>query len=194
MKKIFWLTFVFLAFILITIQLYNKTYYITDENICLSNELLKTINKPKIIGTVLDIKQSINIDNKKYILYTIDKFIGEAELKKGINNKYKLEYTSFSEDMLQYRVQTTRNGNYFVMDGKNQGKLISSLKITIDKRDYTIKVPEQDFFIVYCPVSENVQNKFPTSDNLKLLDKSDKDITIDVIKKYEDSKPKETTQ
>lgn len=191
MKKKYWLFILgtFILVYLIFIQ-YNRTYSIANDNFLIKKEILRLLNNTNTIAKDITIQQVTDIDNKKYVLYNFNDSVGEAEFARGINSKYKILYTSLDKVMLQYRVQNTSKGNYFVIEGKNPDKLVSTVKVTIDNKEYTLKIPEQDFFVAYCSVSKNVQNRFPGSDSLKLLDKSGNDITAQINKKYKENTSK----
>ncbi|MDP4089659.1 MAG: hypothetical protein Q8930_10375 [Bacillota bacterium] len=190
MRKRYWFALGVIVLLYFIFVRYNKAYSISGDNPEIQKQILGLINESKTVTDSLDIKQIMNMDSKRYVLYTFNTFIGETEMERGMNNRYKITYTSYDIAMLKYRVQTTNHGNYFVIDGKNPDKLIASAKVTIDNKVYSVKIPEQEYFIACCSVSKDVQNRFPAKDSLVLFDKSDKDITADIYKKYQDSLPK----
>lgn len=186
MKKIFGVIASVLIIGFIVILNYNEKFSIIDSKQQLYNSIMYSINRPNITVDNVDIKKMIDIDNKKYILFVSNKFtgIGDTVLTKGINNKYKIEYTEYGSNIFQYRVQETNKNKYFVVFGKNYGEKIDWIKVILDRKEYKIKIPQQEYFISYCLISSDTKNIFPDDLGFNLYDKYNNDITNKIYKEY----------
>ncbi|MDQ7096665.1 hypothetical protein REC12_24015 [Desulfosporosinus sp. PR] len=71
------------------------------------------------------------------------------------------------------------------MDFTEYGSDIFHVKITLNGKDYKIKIPQQEYFISYCPVSDDTESIFPDNDILKLFNKEDIDITKEIYGKFQ---------
>jgi hypothetical protein len=172
---------------------YNATYSITDNKVDIQNSLMQFINRPH--GTVytknLQLEQAVNIDNKKYVLFMNTnvignfKFLGNGELIKGRNGKYKVDSASYGgqSTYLQDEIVENDKGKYLIIYGENYDKKIAyaTVKLMSD-RDYyfKIKIPNQEYFIAYCDVPKEFTTEFSYSKEMKLYDKDSKDITNEI--------------
>lgn len=158
------------------------TYSITDDRVRLEDNIKKFINRPGIVTNYIDIKQSINIDNKKYTLFVFDGTLGCAELTKGFNNKYKIEFVGYGSSSFRYRIHKTNKAKYLIIEGRNYYFKINYVKILLDNKEYRIDIPQQEYFLAYCKVSNETQTIFPDINNFKLYDKNNVDITDESFK------------
>ncbi|MDF2503295.1 hypothetical protein [Clostridium sp.] len=170
---------------------YNATYSITDNKVDIQNALMKFINRPH--GTVytknLQLEQAVNIDNKKYALFMNTnaignfKFLGDGELIKGRNNKYKVDSAGYAgqSTYLDNKIVKTDKGSYLIVYGENYNKRISYATVRLmNDRNYYVKIPNQEYFIAYCDVPKEFTTEFPYSKEMKLYDKDSKDITDEI--------------
>lgn len=163
---------------------YNKSYNITNDKSILKNKIEQFINTNDSVSNNIIIKQIIDIDNKKYVLFSIDDNFGNAELIRGLNGKYKIGYTEHGTNLFLYRVRKTNKQKYFIIFAKNYGMKIKTAKVLLKGQGYTINIPQQDYFIAYCPVSNDIDIEFPKSTDFKLYDNNNNDITNDIYKKF----------
>ena len=152
--------------------------YSTSEN-NLEDNIKGFINRPTIITDKIDIKQAIDIGNKKYVLFRYNENLCEAELIRGLNGKYKIESTNGGSDLFQYRVREINKSKYFVLSGKNHDLKIDNVKVILDGNKYEIAIPQQEYFIAYCAVSNNTQSVFPEN-GFRLFDNNNIEITNDI--------------
>lgn len=182
MKKNFLIISLILIIGCIIVFNYNKIFSITDNKKQLEDSIIQSINRPTIVTDNIDIKQTIDIDNKKFVLFISNNFsgIGDAVLSKGINTKYEMDYTEYGSNIFQYRMQKTNRNKYFVIFGKNSyDKKIDYIKVILDGKEYKIKIPQQEYFISYSPVPNDTQSIFPDGVP-KLYDRNDGDITNEI--------------
>ncbi|MFT8316363.1 MAG: hypothetical protein ABF633_19230 [Clostridium sp.] len=168
--------------------IYNNTYTIADNKVEIQNALMRFINKPTVITKEIVIKQSVDIDNKKYVLLintnSINnyQYFDDAELTRGISKRYRIEQIGMSGSRnFAYEVITTNKGKYFIIMGENPDVKISNVKIKLDNKYYNIKIPKQRYFIAYEPVSKNTKSMFPEFNSLRFYDKNNKDITEEMF-------------
>jgi hypothetical protein len=163
---------------------YNRTYSISQSNKELEDSLVNWINRPATVTDSIDIKQSINIDNKKYVLFKINDSLGSAELTRGLNKKYKIDSTEYGTNIFEYRVQKTNKAKYFIINGKNYDMNINYIKVKLDNTEYKVDISKQEYFIAYCNVSNDTQSIFPSGGDFKLYNKNNIDITDEIYKKF----------
>lgn len=169
--------------------IYNSTYSIADNKVEIKNALMKSINRSTVITKNLEIKQAVDIDDKKYVIYMNTnaignfKFLGDGELTKGRNNKYKVNLAGYAGQgtYLQNKIVKTDKENYLIVYGENYNKRISYATVKLmNDRDYYVKIPNEEYFIAYCAVPKEIIAEFPYSKEMKLYDKDNKDITKDI--------------
>ncbi|MBX4272042.1 hypothetical protein [Clostridium estertheticum] len=182
-KKIF---IVFLCVLIIVgiVFSYSRTYKISDNKNQLEYTIKQFINRPTVIYKNIDIKQELNINNKKYILLLIDNLLGDAELTKGINNKYKIESAGTVQSFSQ-EIYKTNTDKYLIVKGKNPDMKISYLKITLNNKEYKVIIPHQEYYIAYCELpikTVGTQLVYPDINTMKLYNKNDVDITNEMTK------------
>ncbi|MDR3585552.1 MAG: hypothetical protein P4L59_09525 [Desulfosporosinus sp.] len=183
MKRRYLILIIILIIIGSTISFNYIKIYSTDET-NLENHIKWFINRPTIITDKIDIKKAIDIGNKKYVLYTYnDDYRGDAELVKGLNGKYKIEFTNGGSNLFQYRVLVINKLKYLVVAGKNYDLRIDYVKVTLDGHEYKIVVPQQEYFIVYYPVPNDTQSIFPEN-GLELFNKNNIEISNDIYFNY----------
>lgn len=162
---------------------YCKTYRVADNKKQLEDSIKQFINRPTETVNNIDVRQQLNIDNKKYVLYTIDnKTLGDAELTKGINNKYKIVTTVSGRGFFDTNMYKTNRGKYLVFKGENYDLKIAYLKVTIDNKAYKINIPQQEYFLVSCPIPTKTQDMYIDFNKVKLYNKNDVDISNEMFK------------
>lgn len=162
--------------------LYSRTYTIANNKKQLKSSIIQFINRPIVVFNNIDIKEELNLDNKKYVLFIINNCLGDAELTKGFNNKYKIESTGYGSGFFRDEIKQTNKGKYLILKGKNYNKKIAYAKVLLDNKEYKIIIPQQEYFMVYCAVPIKTQRVFPDANDIKFFNSSDVDITNDVFK------------
>lgn len=184
MKKLILILSLILIVSVIVVFNYNKTFSISDNTKQMEYSIMKFINRPTTFTDNINIKQTIDIDNKKFVLFISTDFlgIGDAVLTKGINTKYEIDSTGYGSTIFQYGVQKTNKHKYFIVNGKNYDNKIYYIKTVLDGKEYKLNIPKQEYFISYCPVSNDTQSIFPSS--LAIYDKHGTDITNEINNKF----------
>lgn len=182
MKKLTFTVLSVLIIVCIVFTSYLKNYTITDSKKELENSIMHFINRPTVITNSIVIKQELNLDNKKYILFMINNTLGDAELTKGLNSKYKIKSTEHGSGYFKYEIYKTNKGKYLILKGKNYDMKIAYAKVLIDNKQYKITIPQQEYFIAYCSVPEETQCVYPGLNNIKLFNKNDTNITDEMFK------------
>jgi hypothetical protein len=183
MKKKSLIILLCLFIIVGTVFSYSRVYTLTDNKAQLKDNILQFSNRPSKIYNNIDIKEELNLDNKKYILYIIDNTLGNAELTKGFNNKYKIETIgSGSSYLFIPEIYKTNKGKYLILKGKNPDMKIVYAKVSVDNKEYRISIPKKTYFLVYCAVPIKTEIIYPDANNLKLYNNDDVDITNEMMK------------
>lgn len=155
--KILVASVIVLFFIFISIQ-YVKPYYsfrIKDDEQSITQSISELLEHP------IKIKLMKDIDNKRVVLFTIGSQIGESELTKGPNNKYKLESAGHGSNEVRYRILKTDNGQYIKFLGRNT-EGISKILAFVESEKYYLSIQEGEYFISTIPLIHNVENSFPS--------------------------------
>lgn len=182
MKKLLKPLLFVIAIFCIGTAYYLKTYEINDDLEIVKSRLIQFINRPSVIIKDIDIKQELNIDNKKYVLFVIDEKLGNAELTKGINNKYKIDSTGYGNGSFRDEINRTNKGKYLILEGKNLDNKIAYVKVFLENKEYKIDIPQKEYYMVYCSVPTETERMFLDSNNIKFYNKNDIDITVEVFK------------
>lgn len=180
MKKLLFTLLVIIIISCLGFTLYLRPYNITENKNQLEENILQFINRPMAYYKNIHIKQELIINNKKYVLFTMDEYIGFSELTKGINNKYKIETVEYSSNLFKDEIIKANKEKYILMRGKNSGNKIAYAKVMLDGIEYKINIP-QDYYIVYCKVPVDTQQTWIDIENIKLFDINDVDITSEMF-------------
>ncbi len=156
-------------------------YKIKDGEQHVEKSIQKILNKSQEHNNTITLKKMVDIDNKRFVLFTIDSKIGYGELKKGINNRFKFLHAGYGTNVFQNRVFETNKSQYIVIMGKNYDMKINIIKATIEGESYQIDIPHQEYFIAYIEISKKVKEVFPS---IKIIDYENNDITDEIYKKY----------
>lgn len=185
MKKKTFVLLSFIAIVCISLIAYSRIYTITEDKGQLENKIIQFINRPTVTVKKIDIKQELNIDNKKYILFIDNNnTLGNAELTEGFNNKYKIESTGGGNIYFYEEIYKTNKGKYLIIKGKNPDMKISYVKETVDNKEYKISIPQQEFFMAYCEVPVETKFVYPDPNNTKFYNNKGIDITKEIVKFY----------
>jgi hypothetical protein len=120
-----------------------------------------------------------NIDDRKYVLFYINKKLAYAELKKGLNSKYKIISVTKDIDMLRTEIIKTNKSKYLFVAGKNADLQINYIKAKIGVDSYKVTIPKVNYFISYCPVP-SWASLAEDPNTVRVIDKKDNDITDNV--------------
>ncbi|WP_026882066.1 hypothetical protein [Clostridium akagii] len=167
-----------IVLIIISISLYENLYSIKYNDL-ISNVDLK--NKIKILEkSKSDFKYSIygyaDSDNYRYALLLInDKNLGVIQLKKGINNKYKIVKIEINNsdrtEIGPIGIESPSEYGGYLIYGSNVKHLTMSTSITIDNQIIIeSKVPYGDYFISFLKVYSS-NNKLNILTDFNLWDK-----------------------
>lgn len=182
MKKVVLVLLCILVTIGIALVSYTKRYAIKDNEKQLENNVMQFINRTSVVASNINIKKELNLDNKKYILFSNNNTLGDAELIKGLNNKYKIKSTGIGSGYFRDKIVKTNKGKYLILKGKNIGLKIAYAKVILDNKEYKISIPQEEYFMVYCPVPIETKETYIEINNLKLYNKQDVDITNEMFK------------
>jgi hypothetical protein len=175
-KKLFVLTSgCIVIIILIIITIYCSRYHIEDNKVELKESIKKITNISTDEITVL---QELYIDNKMYLLLKINGGLGEVELTKGINNKYKIENVSHGTNIFRHNIIETNKGKYLILSGENIEMKINYINVYLDDKEYTINIPQNDkYYIAYCKVPNEIKDNYIEINKVKFFDSDGIDIT-----------------
>lgn len=182
MRKLLKVLLLLIVILSIGFVYYSKVYKIKNDIEVVKNSLMKFVNRPTIITKDIDIKEELNIDNKKYVFFLINNKLGDAELTKGINNKYKINTVGYGSGSLRHEITKTNKGKYLILKGKNLDNKIAYIKAVLDDKEYRISIPKKEYYMVYCSVPAETERTFLDINNVKLYNMSDNDITDDILK------------
>jgi len=173
MRKRVVIIFIFILFLIIAISVFILfsffgIYKIEDNEYQFAINIKQRLN---VTGNV-DIKQVVSIDNKKIVLFTIDENIGEAEFIRGINKKYKIGATGYGNNLIRYQIVETSKAKYLIMGGQNFELKINRAKVLLENIEYRIDIPQQDYFLTYFIIPNEIQTIFPDIFEVEIYDMS----------------------
>lgn len=156
---------------------YSEKYTITEDKKELEDHILRFINRPTVVYDNIKIEQELDLDNKKYVFFVINKSLGDAELTKGFNNKFKIESVGYNFSSLKVDINKTNSGKYLILRGKKYDNRIAYAKILFENNEYKIDIPQQEYFMAYCSVPSETQSVIVEFNKIKFYDVNDVDIT-----------------
>lgn len=162
---------------------YQFTYSVGVSNNNITKGLINFLKTSKYIhiGQSVKIESQSNIDNRKYVLFYIDEKLAYAELKRGLNSKYKIVSVTADINMLKCEIIKTNKSKYLFVIGKNADLKIDYIKAKVGVDEYTVTIPKELYFISYCPVfSWASLGEDPKTDTFKVFDNKNNDITSQI--------------
>lgn len=176
---IFCLMFIFLVGSIISYQL---SYSVTDSTSEITNKISSFLSNSKYNDNtkVISIRYQCNIDDRKYVLFNINKKLAYAELKKGFISKYKIVSVTEDIDMLRCEIIKTNKSKYFFVIGKNADLQIDYIKAKISVDEYKVTIPEEDYFISYYPVP-SWASLGEDPNTIRIIDRKGDDITEKIL-------------
>ena len=181
MKKLFKPLLLVIVFVSIGFAYYSKTYAVENDKEVIKNRLIQFINRPTVIVNNIDIKHELNIDNKKFVFFVINDTLGDAELTKGINNKYRIDTTGYANGSFRDEIVKTNKGKYLVLNGKNYDNKISYVRVLLENKEYKITIPKQEYYMVYCSVPSETERTFLDINSIRFYNENDTDITVEIF-------------
>lgn len=163
--------------------IYSSSYTINDNEVVLKGELEKFINRGSSVTKSVDIKKILDIENRRYVLFEVNNELGEAELGRGFNGKYKILSTGYGTKHFRYSIKDIRNSKYFIVLGENYDMKISYINISIDENQYKMDVPQEDYFIVFHEVPKDTVEQIPSYSDFRLYDTNNIDISDEIYEK-----------
>lgn len=143
---------------------YSNTYSSPNDDATFEEIIKMRINNPTSSS---DIKYQTNkieiivmreIDNNKYVMFSMDEGFGSAELICGENGKYKLghiEYYPESDGPNSFWLTDTNKSRYFIIFASNYESKIKSAKAKFQNYEYTVAIPQEEYYIIYFPVPKD---------------------------------------
>lgn len=140
----------------------------------------------------IQIKNTLDIGNKKVVLFLIDnKYIGKSILEKGSNNKYKILGTGYGNSKF-YRsnIEKVGDNKYLIIVGRNYQSKISKIKAYVIGRYsdyqntrtdmYEIPTDNNEFYIYTCKLENDLIYPYLPAD-LIFLNNQHEDITEELF-------------
>lgn len=156
--------------------IYFNSYHINGTEKELEQKILNKIDIQNI-----SIKNSIDLDNKKYILFIADHKLGSAVFKKGLNNKYKMGSVSYGTNPIKLKIVKTNKAKYFLLLGKNPKMEISYAKLLLENKKYKINIPKEEYFIAFCKVNNNIKTIYPDINSITFFNANKNVITNEIL-------------
>lgn len=135
--------------------------------------------------TSYDIKteNTLELDNKKFILFSFSNKLGFAEVSIGENGLLGIDYANFSDNIVKLNVTSTDSGRYLIAFGRNYDNKINKLVITFDSSNIELSVPDNDFFISYTKLDTNIPSD--SQSTVDMYDSFGREITVDMYMKHD---------
>lgn len=154
------------------------------------DEVIDFINNSEITSKSIDsqikskdIKETINIDNKKLVFFKQKDEIWLCEFTKGFNNKYKYNRIVGTSSLFLESFIRTDKKDYFIICGYNYGNEIEYRKVNIENKEYKINLPkDREPFIVAQQIDRS--KGYAMIPSLELYDINNNNITSEIKNKY----------
>lgn len=109
-----------------------------------------------------DIKlyKSIVVGKKQYVQLEVNgEEFGRVILTRGFTGRYSVDSLSYGSGDLEREFIESCGKKYLVFSGKNSDLEISTIKFTMDNKDYSIDIPSEELFLAYIEVDKNNMSK-----------------------------------
>jgi hypothetical protein len=202
MKKII----ICIGFVVIAISLYFSIFItynidntreaernaIIEKVSLLQNKMITILDSSKNISqNSIDIEKTITIDNVKFTLFSYSmpkvkfKFVGYAILRKGINNKYKIESFGYGTNLNNDCIIKIGKENHLILYGINYKGKIAKIVGKYDNRNYEVNINRDDeFYLKDFKLNEMIENTNSICMNWTLYDNNLNDITNQINREY----------
>lgn len=161
--------------------MYTSAYKIIPEKAKLVAAILQSMNRPEAVTNNIDIKKELNIDNKKFILFTFDNKKGSADFTKGNNQKYKIGRVGYSTSLTSNEVIKTNKAKYIFITFINYNNKTKYVKVLLNNQEYRIDIPQEKYVIAYCKAPSNAEVEYIEINNFKFYSDKNLDITQEVL-------------
>ncbi|MDF2542780.1 MAG: hypothetical protein K0S47_2498 [Herbinix sp.] len=159
----------------------EATYTIEPEKLQFENAIVKWINRPTPVTDKIEIKQELNLDNKKYFIITFGKWEGYAELTKGPNNKYKMGESGYGDGSIyDCEIWDTNKGKYIILFCKNKVG-VQYAKVELEGKEYKINIPKKDYIITFCEVPDSTKVRFIDVNHIKFYNINNTEVRLEAI-------------
>lgn len=159
---------------------YQLKYSVNDSKDNIENKIAIFLNNSKFQNVnKLNIAKECNIDTKKYVLFILNNKLAYAELRKGINSKYKILSVTADINMLRCEIIKTNKSKYLLVIGKNDNLKIDYIKAKVGVDEYKVIIPKEPYFISSCPVS-SWASLGEDPNTVRIIDKKGNDITGEI--------------
>lgn len=168
---------VFILLITLIIN-YQLKYSVDSSKENIENKIVIFMNKSKPLQNINNIKiaKECNIDTTKYVLFILNNKLAYAELRKGLNSKYRIISVTTDINVLRCEIIKTNISKYLLILGKNDDLQIDRIKAKVGADDYNVTIPKEQYFFSYCQVPTWASlAEDPTT--VRIIDKEDNDIT-----------------
>lgn len=145
-----------------------------ERNLLVQVEKLLKVSKVNYQTVALE--KVITIDNKKYALITIDGYLGNVNLEKGINGRYAITELGYGVEAFRFTLNKQAEGNQLVILGHNFKEQANKMSFVLEEQSYEVQIPSEEYFIVHLPV-DLVGEHTVSPYNLKLYDVAENEIT-----------------
>ncbi|TCW34105.1 hypothetical protein EDC21_1201 [Thermohydrogenium kirishiense] len=183
--------------IFITYNIYNTRESERNaiiKKVLLQNKMVTILDSSKeILKNSINIEKTITIDNVKFILFSYSlpkvnfKFVGSAILKKGINNKYKIESFGYGTNLNNDCIIKIGKENHLVLYGINYKGKIAKIVGKYDNRNYEVNINiDDEFYLKDFKLNEMIENTNSISMNWTLYDNNLNDITNQINREYDE--------
>lgn len=158
----------------------------------LQNKMITISDSLKdILKNSINIEKTITIDNVKFTLFSCSipkvkfKFAGYAILKKGINNKYKIESFGYGTNLNNDCIIKINKENHLVLYGINYKGKIAKIVGKYDNRNYEVNINiDDEFYLKDFKLNGMIENTNSICMNWTLYDNNLNDITNQINREY----------
>ncbi|OPX42192.1 hypothetical protein CLHUN_39790 [Ruminiclostridium hungatei] len=175
MKKIVIISGFILMFLAGFMILYSANYKVDTSN--MEKQLLLFQNKYEKTVEKINTIDECNIDNKKFVLLSQDNNLAYAELKRGINDKYKIISVTDGFNSLRYEVIETKKGKYLLLAGSNPDFAIDYITARVNIEEYKIPIQKEPKFITFCRIT-SWASKSEDPSEVRLFNRNDQEIVV----------------
>ncbi|NBI09434.1 hypothetical protein D1641_05280 [Colidextribacter sp. OB.20] len=159
-------------------------YTVLADNSNLEECAVRFLQHGELIKIEVKLHDSIDLGDKRYVL--IERMengeyqLGLIRMEQGLNGRYKINSIGYGSSNFREEVVESGDEKFYMLGGRNTFFGIVKVKTALNGREYTMRVPEGERFLVYTEIDPLTEARYSDLEKLRFYNESGEDITAQV--------------
>ena len=159
-------------------------YIVLEDNRNLEECAVRFLQNGEPVQVTLKLHSCVDLGDERFVLidYLVggEHQLGRIRMERGPNGLYKINSIGYGGGNFREGVVESGGEKYYLFGGRNAYFGIAEVKTVLDGREYTMKVPEGECFLVYTEIDPLTEARHSDSEKLRFYNGSGEDITTQV--------------